>query len=282
VVASPRDGARWLLRLDSLRSGQLYLVPAAGWRPPTAGKADARDVSGLPPLFGPVPKGDRGLPWLLERLGRIARVQNLLALTGAPDDDLARSDTAVKVEVQVVRLRNRADKEGQLLRWGGDGITLHKGDWIGFRVFNRSRYPIDISMLLIDGSYGIAPVFPKSATVDNRIPPGDKPFQLLTQATGDKVSLEHLVVIAVRAREVELYANFCFLAQPSLERAREVAGTSQRGRSSLSSPLGRLFQSALYAEGKTRGLSTTTIDDHAFRLLSWRYVPSKREAARPR
>jgi hypothetical protein len=272
AVASPRDGAKWLLRIDSLKSGKVYLVPASGWCPPGGAGKPGKGTE-PPPLFGPVPEGDRRISWLRESLSKIGRVQGLLALAGSQGDDLARDEDAVKVQVDIVRLKDKSNRKGEIIPCRSGGITLHAGEWIGLRVSNKSKEPIDINLLVIDGSYGISAIYPKGRDVLNRIRPGNK-IQVRTRMTGDTPGLEHLVVIAVKPRQLDQYANFTFLAQPSIERVR--------GFGSLDSPLGRLLQTAVYAQGKTRGMSTESIDDHAFELLSWQYSPKKRAAAQPK
>ena len=73
--------ADWLLRVQD---GKVYLVPASGLAAPAAGQP-------LPPLFGPYAEDEKLSTTLEDRLGRIARVQNLKKLATDPSADLARS-----------------------------------------------------------------------------------------------------------------------------------------------------------------------------------------------
>jgi len=84
--------------------------------------------------------------------------------------------------------------------------------------------------------------------------------------------LEHLVAIAVKAGDKP--ADFTWLAQPNAEQALRIGLV--RGAEYLESPLGRLLQQALFAEGDTRGLERgPSRANHALRLLSWRTLPGK-------
>ena len=72
AVAEPGK-ADWLLRVED---GKLYLVPASGLAPPPTGTS-------LPSLFGPYADDEKLTTTLADRLGRIARVQNLKKLAAA-------------------------------------------------------------------------------------------------------------------------------------------------------------------------------------------------------
>jgi hypothetical protein len=277
IVVSPsaRQG-KWLLRLDALAAGNVYLVPGSG-HPLSHGHASPTEdaIAQLPLPFGPAPAHDRIDAWLKDSLEKIARAQNLVSLAAMLSEQQPEEKSGVRIAVELVRFRDRADQEGTPLRGGGAGLVLHRDDQIGFRVRNLGLEPVDVTLLLVDGAYGIQPIYPRSVTVDNRLAPGGKPLQIRGRVTADTVGLEHLVVIAVQAREMEEYANFCFLAQPGLEGARKVRGGG--GARDLDSAVGRLFQRALYGRGATRGgLEAGTFEEIAFCLRSWRVLPQPR------
>jgi hypothetical protein len=271
VDRSQRPG--WLLRYDSLDSGKLYLVPAAGYRVGRAG-----DMADLPPLFGPVPEGEKMGPWLTDKLGRIARVENLLKITGASRGAVDATGLGVKVQVELLRLRDKNDTVGAPILLDGKEITFRPGDRIGFRVRNVGPEAADVNLLFVDSGYGITAFFPRSASTDNRLRPQGKPILLRGKINQKTVGVERLVVIAVKATDVEEYANFSFLEQPTLERARSV-GQSRGATRGIESPLGRLLQNAAYGHGSTRGLQIdddpNASDAYAFDLLSWRVAASK-------
>lgn len=264
VVAEPNQ-ASWLLRLDSIQAGKWHLVPASGL-------AARGDTAEKPPLFGPVPTDADMVPWLTDRLGRIGRAQCLFETANRSSSERVGA-TRVKIKVEQLRFKDQTDRIGQPLRWQADGFTLQPGDIVGFRVTNEGREPVDVTFLFIDGNFGITPVFPASAAADNRIAPKGESVLPRFKVNATTVGLEKMVVIAVKAKAVELNVDFSFLAQPSVERARG-AGVSRRGgEETVNSPLGRLFQYALYNEGNNRGLAGAELDDLALEVLSWRVVP---------
>jgi hypothetical protein len=265
--------AHWLLRYDSLTSGKLYLLPAAGWHQ----ASEPGSPLLLPPLFGPIPEGYALSPWIKERLARIARVQNLRALVGvaSKSEKVRRTASDVNFKVEVVRFRNATDENGEPITRGDSGIVLHNRDEVGLKIVNEGREAIDVTVLYLTSDYGIQALFPKQVTVDNRV--SAKPLQIDLTLNAKTIGLEHVLVIAVKAKDVQEYANFSFLAQPDLEQATREMQRTARGTqdASLGSPLGQLFQNALYAEGKTRGGDVTSRES-AFQLLSWTVSPRPR------
>jgi len=257
AMDDPAD-ADWLLRYDSLESKQLFLTPASGWHGQKEGK--------LPPLFGPAPEGDELVGWLNDALTRISRVQSLLRISGGGGSQWA--DTS-KLDVQIVRYKDANDKEGQPVAFDRGGIRLYNGDKVGFQVKNMGQEPLDVTLLLIDSGYGIHPLYPTPGAT-NRLYPGN---QVLKRGsiTAETTGLEHLLVIALNAKPVDSPVNFSFLSQPTIERSRAVGGEN------LNSPLGKIFQNALYGEGNTRGFAADEIDNYLVQTLSWKTFPEARE-----
>jgi hypothetical protein len=275
VVDDP-DRADWLIRRAAPQAGQVYLVPGSGW-------PLERGAGGLPPLFGPLAAEDRVLK---DHLRRIARFQQLLRIAGDPGAESLLGGPDVDVPIELLRFANDADRVGQVVAWQARGIEFREGEIVGFRVRNLGREPIDVTVLFLDSGFGIKPLFPRVPGGDNRLPPARAAAlpperSALTRQfriTADTVGLEHLVVIAVKAREEESPADFSFLAQETIPRARGLKGVQGNEERTIESPLGRLFQKALFGEGGTRGASALDIDDYALRLLSWRTLPRPREA----
>jgi hypothetical protein len=279
AVMSPADEPRWLLRFDSLRSAKVYLVPAAGLVPAKETGTPASKGQPMPRQFGPLPGGDKELSWLQEHLGAVARAENLLkVISQAQQDERPLDDSGVQVKVEIVRFRNGADRTGEPVRFETGKVAFRKGEEIGIRVSNQGRESVDVNLLLIDSAYGITAVFPRSSvTVDNRLSGGDKPIKTRARITDTTVGLERLVLIAVKGQPEGQYANFAFLAQKSLEEAqRDIPRGGEDP--TLSSPLGRLLQNAVYAHGKKRGLEEVSSGDYAFRMLSWEVAPRERVA----
>jgi hypothetical protein len=64
--------------------------------------------------------------------------------------------------------------------------------------------------------------------------------------------------------------DFTWLAQPDLEAERGLRGPQALAGGS---PLGKLFRTALFRQGGTRGLEVTSRSDHIVLLRSWEPRP---------
>ncbi len=251
------SAADWLLRYDSIESKQLYLTPTSGWQGEKEGK--------LPPLFGPAPDDDdEFLGWLSDSLSRISRVHSLLNISGGGGSEWG--DTSV-LDVQLLGFKNASDRLGEPIEFGSGGINLYSGNRIGFKVKNTGQEPQDVTLLLIDSGYGIHVLYPTPGAT-NRLFPGNEVLKRGT-ITADTTGLEHLVVIAMKGKPVDSPVNFSFLSQPTIERSRAIGGEN------MNSPLGKIFQNALYGEGNTRGFASDEIENYQVRTLSWKTHPAK-------
>jgi hypothetical protein len=205
---------------------------------------------------------------LKDQLQRIARAKNLVALASENSPGADRDpNTAIVVDVELIKYRDKADRKGQAVKWQGSGLALHDGDLVAFRLHNRSRAAVDVTLLFVDSDYGIQVVFPPHGTItDNRLPPG---YTFTTPrskiSAGKTQGLEHVVVIAVQAEGVPV--DFSCLEQKTIHRTR--GGT----QGAIDSPLGRIFQNALYADGGNRGMDKADFDKSALQLLSWQTLP---------
>ncbi len=254
--------ARWVVQV---RDGRLFLLPAEA----------AQTVRGQPASSGPrFPLGDEPAAALKEALGRIARAENLLALT-KPTVRAARRGAVgtINVDVEMLKLRDENDEEGTPLKGGTPGATVSDGDWVAWRVVNQGREAVDVTLLLVNSGFGIEVVFPRPGTsVENRLLANQElrtPARRLKAANAP--AQEHLVAIAVRGEGQPV--DFTCLAQPTLEQARDAAARGASGRT-FDSPLGRLFQQALYCRGEVRSrLDMEVIDKYSLHLLSWRVLP---------
>lgn len=257
-LTSTPEEADWLIRA---RNNSVVLIPASGW-------ADGRSGAD-PEMFGPAEIGPELGNWLLDRMRRIARAQNLLALTSATSSSDGGN---ARIAVQLVRLKNEDDREGEPIRWDRRGVSLHKGDLVAFRVTNDRPFSIDLTLLFVDAAFGISSYFPEPGTADNRLRPKQTLLTLSAEITDETIGLEHMVAIAVKAEPQRLPVDFSYLAQPALERTRAADGPA------IASPLGQLLNFAMYGEGQTRGLARKrparkSLPDHALGIVSWRAVP---------
>jgi len=264
VVNDPADAA-WLLRP---RADGVWLIPAEG-SAHTPGRA-AGD------LFGPVPRGEEGVEWLRDRLVRIARASNLLAIASASANRRLRGPSGSGVDVGVEMLRREGDA-GQFapVVWGPGGLVVPDRQVIRFRVENRGRLPADVTLLFVDSAYGITPVFPAAGThAYNRLGPKETFETEPWEVTATTLGLEHLVLIAIRGSGPT--ADFGWLAQPTLERAGAAVRSGGDPTRDLDSPLGVLLQRGIFGAGQTRGLSRQAAEDVALGVLSWQTVGGKK------
>lgn len=241
------SAADWILRC---RNSDVFLLPTAGWK--TAAGSDA-----IAP-FGPPPQGARLEEWLQSSLLKIARAENLKRLA-ATTYDVGRGGLDVVLQLDL-RLNNNSEPPGQPIEWGKEGLTLFNGDRVLCTIRNSGRFPIDVSVLYIDSGFGISSLFPENGEI-NRLQPGDK-LSVPIEVTADTAGLEHLVVIAIKADGQPV--DFSFLSQNTIDRAR-----TRGGPTGMDSPVGKLFQHALFAEGTTRGLRRTAVSDHVMNRVTW-------------
>lgn len=259
TVVDDDSTADWLVWFDQ---GQLSLSPAAGW---PVGRDQAATES-----YGPVPAGSEASGWLSDRLQRIARAKNLLRIASESHSLRYRGvgSSAVKIDVQLLRLPDQGDSPGQALDAKGEPIQLRDGEKIELRVVNQGRSAVDVTVLFVDSEFGVSAVFPLPETItDNRIPPRGEPYVDRFQIEGNTLGREHLVVLAVRGKGPPV--DFSWLAQPSLAQVQSTRGTSN----SLTSPLGCLLQDATFGTQQTRGMGRGQAEDVSLTVLSWETLP---------
>ncbi len=261
VVSEPAD-ADWLLHAEEPGSRTIYLIPASGVPYTEGGKPSQ--------LFGPVPGGELTGPWLGERLARIAAAQNLLRVVAASEHSSAEG-APIGMKVEMLKYTDLEDKVGHPLVPATSCTELRQGDSIGFRLANSGRDPVDVTLLLVDSEYGIAPVFPTQFGLDNRLQPGEsliRRFRVTVSLPGP----EHLIVIAAKAKINAVPCDFSFLGQSSIERARSAADRSRGAGETLTSGFGQLLLDARYNSSGRRGLETVELGRYELSTLSWRTI----------
>jgi hypothetical protein len=146
---------------------------------------------------------------------------------------------------------------------------------VAFRVRNESRLAVDVSLLFVDGGFGIAAFFPRRFRVeDNRIPPGESITTRRVNVNARTVGWEHMVLIATRGEGQPL--DFSALEQPTLETTRN--GDDElprwlRDEALRDSGLCRLLRTSMYGTGVTRGFDEVEVGRHSVRMVSWQVVP---------
>lgn len=265
-LAKDHGRAQWLIRVQG---NQAYLLPSNGWIDSGLPTSKTTRYPAVRQLFGPAPVDEGLAEWLQDRLQRVARVQNLLTLAGA-DKMIESPPGGVDVVVEMLRYAPVNPTKFDVVRWQ-NGRAVREGDIVGFRVRNRARDAVDVTLLFVDSNYGITPFFPRPGCEgDGRLGPGLDLFTRKARVTRSDAA-EHMVAIAVRAEPQRMPVDFSCLCQPSIEKAQATRGAVQ----DLDTPLGRLFKNALFARGGTRGLDCTSIDRHAVRVLSWKVLDAQ-------
>ena len=265
---SAKDRPDWLVQLTS-GSEELFLVEGRIHR--------GLVRNGPPPItHGPF-KGQEALEQLVDRANRIARASNLLGLADFFEE---QSFTAQgpNVEVQLLRFHNDSVKVGEIIRLdylaskAGNQGCINEGDLIAVQVANNSRAALDVSILAIDADDRISVFFPQGREI-NQVAPGASLTTPRQKTPGAAGQAQRLVVIAVPAGGRP--TNYCFLASPTIAQARERAKAEGIAERTLGSPLGRLFQKALFAEGREPGIAVTEVQRTGLRTLFWRLASRK-------
>ncbi|MCY2995658.1 MAG: hypothetical protein NTY19_48600 [Planctomycetota bacterium] len=171
----------------------VYVVPATGV--PVA-ETDGR----LPAPFGPAPLSAPLSDWLRDRLQQIARFENLKRLA-AGSDETSHGSGALRVELELRRSRDQADREGQPVHFEAGLPTFHAGDRVDIRIRNPQRFPLDVTLLYLDCGFGITPLFPVDGELNRLEPGGEKLVRVVASTTTP--GLEHVAVIGVRGSTVQ-------------------------------------------------------------------------------
>lgn len=253
--------AEWYVRVVQ---SQIYLIPALGWDATLQHATGTRDMpQGAPTPFvlGAADAPDLA-PRLQSALMRIARAHHLLRLTreagGVP-----RTVGQLDIRVDLLRLDDEPTSQEVFVTHGTAGRVLHDGESVVFLLTNPTPYTLDITLLLINSGYGIRTLFPRLEVGDeNRLKPQQ---QLRTPAfrVVEPFGPEQLVIIATKAGAGR--TDFSSLEQSSLTQALWHAAHAP----ALRSPVGQLFQRALYGQGQVRGVAKAVLDTYTVRVLSW-------------
>lgn len=225
------------------------------WLLPASGELEQQDTGRPSSIAIPTDAPEATLRHeLLASLSAIARAVNLLRV--AQDDQL--SQDLIDARLWVVRSNGRAlEPVANLPR-----VSLREGDRVRLEVRNTSERPVDVTMLFLDGRYGITPLFPSDSQSDNRIGPGAT-HRLNATVSGDTAGVERLIIIAAAA-DRDTRTDFLFLAQDPLTADRLV------GKRAALSPVEKLLAAAGFQGGTTRGLEPEAACRLAIRVLTWR------------
>jgi hypothetical protein len=250
LVDDPRQ-AHWIVRSDQ---GKVELIEASG--------------NGAPfPL--PAPDDPSLGESLRSSLEKVYRARNLVALSSKFEQEHGRGAAAVDIEVEVLKHKTEI-AEGEVLPMPAGGWVFRPGDFISFRLTNKSQsLKLDVTLLIVGSDFEIHPFYPRDDEVGKVLNPGETitspppPGQI---SEDPPFGPESLVVIAAPASNPPI--DFSALAQGGLPQVR-----AADKKQALQSPLGELLESAMFRSGTRSGLGRSIVDRHALRILNWRTEP---------
>ncbi len=176
---------------------------------------------------------------LMDSLQRMAKVLNLQRI--AANLSLSGGMSALDIRFEVIPVNG---KKRYLLQ--KDQLAmLTSGDKVSAYTINSSKSPYDLSVLFVDGRYGITPVFPSDGQL-GRIEAGGKVKLFDGTFNEDTLGMEYLLVIGVEAEPGKQIANFSYLSQLSLPAQRSV---ERKGED-----IQALFKAAGFGLNNTRGV----------------------------
>jgi hypothetical protein len=208
-------------------------------------------------------------------LRRIAKAELLRKISGSyPSSQAGRSQAAVSVEL--LKYRDRSDRQPISLDAVGQRPRLNTGDIVGFRVTNQSRQlSLYVTLLLIDSGFGIDAIYPGPGEIVELLRPGASIVTDSFAVNAQTLGAESAVALAVQASGPPV--DFTALAQPTLALAKSVR--TQRGPAAAGSNLSRLLEDSLFASAvarPTRGLGRAESEQCATSILTWETVSASR------
>ena len=253
MVEEVKDPAKadWVLRIHK---DEVFMVSAAEF----SAKTVDRDATALGPFKINKDLGDK----LDQSFKAIVRVENLKKI-GVSSLDAAQK---IKLDVDVLLLKDKADVKGKTLKWDSTGMTLFDKDWFKVRMVNKSSFNVDVTLLFIDSGYGIGTLNPGTRQRMGE-PYLTDPENISTEKTKGQ---EHLLIIAVKATGPKP-ADFSFLAQDTLPR-----GTPPTAARAGQTPLEALLRAKALGEGNTRSVPSRAAEEYTVRLIPWITVDGER------
>ncbi len=189
------------------------------------------------------------------------RVRRLMALSTVQTPPVAAGLGAVVCSLRTVLYDDLRDRTGKSFEIGD---SLRNGQIVAFEVVNSGSTPIDVTLLLVDSSGRLQPVFPaRGREGDARLPAGKSLRTPRAVVEATEAGTEHLVLIAVAAEGSP--QTFAWAAEEPADWST-TSSTATRG----SSGSGTLVRDVLLGSTATRGSSTGEI---LVRGISWRTLP---------
>jgi len=236
--------------------------PIINWRD-TAQLDEARrrgDVFDAPsPPGAPFPLDARLGNTLAFYLQRIAQADALRRLA---EEAAASRDPVIDVAVELMQ-------DGVALSAGESVPRLKSNDFVDLRIRNTGVAPAAVLVFYVDANFGIQLRYPVYKSDQPVIPiGGELKGQIGFEITDDTIGSEHVIVIAVSAKDKAAISELSQLEQTSLSASR-----SRSADSPFRSPLGRLLDSSLTGtRGGPQADSAPAPGGYAIRRFTWNVV----------
>lgn len=189
------------------------------------------------------------------------RVRRLMALSTVQTPPVAAGLGAILCSLRTILFDDVRDRTGKSFETGD---SLRNGQIVAFEVVNSGSMPIDVTLLLVDSSGRLQPVFPaRGREGDARLPAGKSLRTPRAVVEVTEAGTEHLVLIAVAAEGPP--QTFAWAAEEP-DNWSTTSSKATRG----SSGSGTLLREALLGSTTTRGSST---GEMLIRGISWRTLP---------
>jgi hypothetical protein len=238
--------ADWLVRSVE-DTGAVQLVPVTG--------VSYRELNSHREAVPPIPIQSGWANAVVEKLDHIARATNLLRLTTTASESI--DDRAWGFELQL-----NDTQTSEPIAWSPSGKSLKHGQQLDVILHNDGDRSLDVTLLVVDPKYDIETLFPLEEE-SSRLQPGQEvPFTIEIEA--DPPGIVNLVAIVVPGRGEPVH--FRVLEQSSLPPENTRGDDAQ----ALSSPLGKLLQTAMYGRGETRGGPRDPDSSYGVNVVTWR------------
>ncbi len=246
-LVTMQDDPEWVLNwnADELRIVSAFVADLA------------EEVESTPAIvFGPHAADTGSEAWLASVLHRIVHVRNLRRIASLESGEgLAGVPFAFDV--------TRGDDDS-----ASEAATrprLGPGQRLTIRMSNPNDYPIDITLLYIDATYGVNSLFP-TRSQNNRLQPGDH-HSIQVRLTAEPVGVESFLAIAVRGQGQSVAFNM--LTQPSIADISAVTSMTRDAERIFQSPLGALLRDATYQSARGEAVTPPGESYYAMRLYTW-------------
>ncbi len=277
------ESAEWIVREDPT-SGEVVLehastpVDTAG----TSGSGSKPGGTELVSAGDPVSTAGRKVfvassardPELPVKLGEVvSSIARVHALRGLATTGRARGGDGVRLQTVATVYDSAEGTGGRTPETGPSGRILRPGQYVEFVVRNTGTQAADLTVLFLDGSFGITALYPvPGKELDTRIAPGSQIVIGRYGVNAVTIGQEDLIVIGVPATTPAV--SLAVLEQPALNVRTRGEGT--RGKRGVG--LRGLLATALKGtrDGSLGQNVLANEDEHDITLFSWTTVGEKK------